>query len=284
MDNELNNVVFECKNCHNTFIIKEYKKDIYCPYCAKNEFEKKEYNKKIDINYILPFKIAKDDAKKILINNYNKKYFLPEIYKNKNIIDKIVGLYIPVGLYDAEISFSINIKGKKKYNKILKEYDIERVGVSTYNNIIINSGIVNNQDIVFNYSYKDMRKYDISYLSGYITDTNELEYNDLVDFECDDLKDDTLNKIKEDINNYNNIDINKKDLNISKINLKKCFLPVWILPVKIKNSIYYVFINGQNGNIKIDYPYEKIKIIILNIIIFIICLLLSLLLFVFGVI
>ena len=158
------------------------------------------------------------------------------------------------------------------------------MGVSTYNNIIINSGIVNNQNIVFNYSYKDMRKYDISYLSGYITDTNELEYNDLVDFECDDLKDDTLNKIKEDINNYNNIDINKKELNISKIDLKKCFIPVWILPVKIKNSIYYVFINGQNGNIKIDYPYEKIKIIILNIIIFIICLLLSLLLFVFGVI
>ena len=158
------------------------------------------------------------------------------------------------------------------------------MGISTYNNIIINSGIVNNQNIVFNYSYKDMRKYDISYLSGYITDTNELEYNDLVDFECDDLKDDTLNKIKENINNYNNIDINKKELNISKIDLKKCFIPVWILPVKIKNKIYYVLINGQTGNINIDYPYEIIKIIILNIIIFVLCLLSSLLLFVFEVI
>lgn len=284
MDNELNNVIYECKNCHNIFIIKEYKKDICCPYCLKNEFEKKQNKNKIDINYILPFKITKESAKKILINSYKKKYFLPELYKNKNMIDKIIGLYIPVGLYDAEINFSLNMKGTKKDNKFIKDYNIDRVGISTYNNIIINNKIVNNSDDVFSYSYKDIREYDESYLSGYITDISKLEYNDLVDFDCDDFKEDTLNKVKEDIKEYENLIVEKKEFTISKINLKKCFIPVWILPIKINSKIYNVIVNGQNGNIKIDYPYDKIKILILNTIIFILLLVLSLLLFISEVI
>ena len=176
MDNELNNVIYECKNC---------------------EFEKKQNKNKIDISYILPFKITKDDAKKILINSYKKKYFLPELYKNKNMIDKIIGLYIPVGLYDTEINFSLNMKGTKKDNKFIKDYNIDRVGISTYNNIIINNNIVNNFDDVFSYSYKDIREYDESYLSGYITDISKLEYNDLVDFDCDDFKE-GLARVKQD--------------------------------------------------------------------------------------
>lgn len=284
MDNELDNVIYECKNCHNIFIIKEYKKDICCPYCLNNEFEKKENDNKIDINYILPFKITKDSARKILINSYKKKYFLPEIYKNKNMTNRIIGLYIPVGLYDAEINFSLNMKGNKKNNKLIKNYNIDRVGISTYNNIIINNKIVNNSNDVFSYSYKDIREYDISYLSGYITDISKLEYNDLEDFDFNDFKEDTLNKVKDDIKEYENLIVEKKEFTISKIDLKKCFIPVWILPIKINNKIYNVIINGQNGIIKIDYPYDKIKILILNTIIFIIFLVLSLFLFISEVI
>ena len=284
MDDKDYKIIYECKKCHSKFIIKEYRKDIYCPYCLSDEFDIKQNDNEIDIKYILPFEKNRDDAIRILLHNYKNKHFLPEIYRNKGIINRIIGLYIPVGLYDVDINFSINLKGKVKKNGVSKEYNIERIGEATYNNIPINSNILKNSLKIFDYSFKDIKNYDSSYLTGYMTNIVNLKYNDPENIVDENIIADTLNKIKKDIKNYDDIDITSKKINISKVDLKKCFIPIWILTVNVNNKVYSVLINGQNGKTFIDYPCDKIKIIILFIILFILCLLLSLILYIVGVI
>lgn len=284
MDDKKNQVIYECKKCHKKYIIMEYRKDIYCPYCLCDQFDIKDCSNINDIKYIVPFKITKDEAKKILINSYKKTHFLPEIYRNKNLIDRIIGIYIPVGLYDLDIDFSLNLKGEMKKDKELKEYSIDRIGVSTYKNLIIKEGIDDSDIELFDYSYKNMKEYDDSYLKGYMANITNLKYDNPSQIVDDNIIDDTVEQIKNDIKNYNNLELISKDLNISKVDLKKCYVPIWILSYKIDNNIYTSFINGQNGKIKLNYSYDKIKILLLLLFQFIILLLVTIILFVSEVI
>lgn len=62
-------------------------------------------------DYILPFKLSKEDAVSALKQHYKGKLLLPKLFRDNNHIEELRGIYVPFWLFDGEAEGSANYMG-----------------------------------------------------------------------------------------------------------------------------------------------------------------------------
>ena len=62
---------------------------------------------------IIPFKLDKNQAKEALKRHVARKKLVPALFKDKNHIEEIKGVYIPFWLLDAEVEANFSFKGER---------------------------------------------------------------------------------------------------------------------------------------------------------------------------
>ena len=58
-------------------------------------------------DFVLPFKLSKEDAIQALKKHYLKKPLLPSTFSKANHLQEIKGVYVPFWMYDGEASGSV---------------------------------------------------------------------------------------------------------------------------------------------------------------------------------
>lgn len=64
-------------------------------------------------DYVIPFKLDKEAAKKALLKHYEGKRLLPKVFKDQNHIDEIKGVYVPFWLFDADADANVRYKATR---------------------------------------------------------------------------------------------------------------------------------------------------------------------------
>lgn len=62
---------------------------------------------------IIPFKLDKNQAKEALKRHVARKKLVPALFKDKNHIEEIKGVYVPFWLFDAQVAANISYKGER---------------------------------------------------------------------------------------------------------------------------------------------------------------------------
>ena len=66
-----------------------------CPYCGNPTVVPGQFSGQLRPDFIIPFKLSKEDAVKALKDHYKGKIFLPKSFTQENHVQEIQGIYVP---------------------------------------------------------------------------------------------------------------------------------------------------------------------------------------------
>ena len=72
-----------------------------CPYCGNPSVIPGQLTGILKPDFVLPFKLSKEDAIKALKKHYLKKPLLPSTFSKANHLEEIKGVYVPFWMYDG---------------------------------------------------------------------------------------------------------------------------------------------------------------------------------------
>ena len=93
---------YSCPSCGAELICDESTAATSCPYCGNPSVVPGQFTGSLKPDFVLPFKLSKDDAVKALKAHYKGKPFLPRAFTAENHVQEIKGVYVPFWMFDAK--------------------------------------------------------------------------------------------------------------------------------------------------------------------------------------
>lgn len=256
---------YTCPNCGSSFY--RFSTDDICLYCGE---KCNTLNEKTDYNdiFCLPFDKSIEDAKSIYKKYIRFKLLIPIIFRKKGIVDNIKKVYVPILLRDCNVNGNIIFYAADNDKKnTLSKYEVcYKVNVDFDNVFLSLYSKLDNETIsvMNNYNFDNLKEFassDINDSSCIISDIDNDSSNEKLNL--------YLNKyvtglVRDDINH----NLKKVKDNTTKIEVKsekKVLIPAYIL--NVNDNI--CFINGQNGEIFINYTIRKKYVLIFSLVCFI---------------
>ena len=279
---------YRCSNCGAEIITGENTSSTSCVYCKNTALI---WDRLTDIyapSKIITFNYEKDDAIEAFKNICKKRPLIPKDFNNVKNIQDMEGLYVPFWLFDFKNDANMLAKCTKvtswsdsKYHYTKTDhYEVTSGGKLEFDRVPAD-GASRFDDTIMNaiepFDYKEFKDFNMSYLSGYISEKYDVGKDDSLVVATNRVKKDSKDYLSDKITGYSTKVIQNYEDNVSLEKTDYVLLPVYVLNIKFKDKIYHFAYNGQTGKMVGEIPVDKKKLIIAIIISFIIPFLVGLL-------
>ena len=252
--------IMRCTACGAELAVNGTETSTFCAYCGQATVVQDRVDDYLKPDFIIPFKVTRDDAEKIIRTQLNKGFFVPKGIKNFEV-EKIRGIYVPFWLFDMHYSDRQFYKYSKKQGKTtVTRYEYFEAK-TFFKQLTLDASLNLNDDSSARLEPYDMRQlveFDMAYLSGY--------YSDRFDVGVADITGNAVLRAGELFNEQAMKEIKHKtgklvkqdpDFNVSKT--EYALLPAWFLSFKYDDKPYTILVNGQTGKMVGAVPYVKAK-------------------------
>ncbi len=263
--------VYSCSACGGQIIGDENLGATSCPYCGNPVVLMGQFAGDIKPDFVIPFKLDKEAAKEAYFEYLKDKKLLPNLFKNKNHIDEIKGIYVPVWLFDADSDGVARFKAtkirtwmdtKNKYTDT-RYYDVIREGNFSFYNVPVD-GSSNMPDELMQsvepFDFNDAVDFQTAYLSGFLADRYDVSAEDNVEIANSRIRQTTIDALKSTISGYNTVTLENSSVNLKNAKAKYAMYPIWILNTTYENKPYLFCMNGQTGKMVGNLPIDKGKL------------------------
>ena len=286
VDNYDGYINYRCESCGAEIITDDQTAATFCVYCGNTAILQSKLSGKFAPSKIIPFKKEKDDAIKAFKSLSKGRPLIPKNFNNEENIEKIRGIYIPFFLYDINVSGDIVMDGKTvetwtvgrtHYTKT-NTFQVTRGGSMDFSNVPIDASTRFDNAIMNTiepFDYKDMVEYNHAYLSGFYAEKYDEDPEKLYPEVSDRTLTTARGVLRDDARMYSSKIITSDGLVAKGKNSEYALLPVWMVNVKYKDKMYIFAMNGQTGEFIGNIPLDTKKTIIYTIIIFTICMIIS---------
>jgi DNA-directed RNA polymerase subunit RPC12/RpoP len=260
--------VYVCESCGGEIVADRTTGAAICPYCGNRVVMKEQFSGDLRPDYIIPFKFDKKDA----IEGYRKhlkgKPFLPGVFRRRNQIDDIKGLYVPVWVYDVEASADLNISGEITSGSRRGDYEVTKHSVYS----LRRSGDISFRSLPSDGSKKmddalmesvepyDFRKavpFNPAYMAGYMADRYDEDEKQ--------RQKKALARVEKSIEDsfmaacpgYTNLEVRSKNIDVKKLHYSYALYPVWLLNISWRSEKFTFAMNGQTGKFVGDLPCDR---------------------------
>ncbi|MCQ2516829.1 MAG: hypothetical protein MJ094_08210 [Saccharofermentans sp.] len=243
-------VEYSCDSCGATVITDDTTVATVCAFCGSPAIAKRRLVNEFRPDYIIPFKISKEDAKnrfKTWAKQYTKA---PKNFSSDGSISKMQGVYIPFWLVDAECTIDYT---EQYFDTTRRDLTLSKVpfdGAKAVPDKLMRA--------IEPYDYDDLVPYNDGYLHGFKAKRYDYSLVDMTE-----QVQNRINSYLEDIYkertegsgfNYRN----ENNSYISNISQTYALLPVWFFNYEYDGQKYQYVINGQTGEVQgFDVPYSK---------------------------
>jgi len=291
---EIKNIdVYQCKNCGAQIMADENTTATFCVYCGSVAILKNKINAELP-NKIIPFKLVKEEATKAFQELKKGRPLMPNIFTNKENIEKITGIYIPFWQYDLNVSGNIDFDSTDTYTwsdynyyytqtkKYLttKSCDIEFNGILADGSSRFDDDLM---DCLEPFNFNDLVDYNNAYLAGFLAEKYDVNSDSAITRANSRAINSSINEAKKQVIHQTKI-VKSHNLNAKKINQNYIMLPVWLVNVNYKNKNYLFAMNGQTGKMIGNIPVDIKKAILLYILIFCISFIILIALYLFVIV
>ena len=115
--------VYTCQTCGGEVMCDENTTSTTCPYCGNPVLLTGRLSNGLKPNYVIPFKLAQEDARANLNKFFNGKLLLPNDFKKLNQVKEITSLYVPYWVFDAKVNGAVTFKGTKVRRERRGDYE-----------------------------------------------------------------------------------------------------------------------------------------------------------------
>lgn len=256
--------VCKCTSCGAELMVNGVEASTFCAYCGQATVVMDRVEDCLKPDYIIPFKINKDDAERIIRNTLQKGFFVPPEIKNFEV-EKLRGIYIPFWLMDFYYEDSQCYKYSKKSGKSTVTRYAYIKGECNFKNVTVDASKNLDNDSSQRLEPYDMRQlkyFNPTYLSGF--------YSDRFDDEASNLEALAVARMKYLFDNQMAADSGHPTAKLVYSNprhamrgTKYALLPAWFLSFKYDGKPFTVMVNGQTGKMVGAVPYVKSKMALL---------------------
>lgn len=265
---------YNCPSCGAQLISDANTAATRCPYCGNPTVVPAQFEGSLKPDYVIPFKLIKEDAVKELKNFYKGKPFLPKAFTESNHIEEIKGVYVPFWLYDGTVdahlrgsaTTSSSYETDDEIVTTTRHFRIERDGTVEFQKVPADGSSKMPDDFMDSiepFDYKDLVPFQMSYLPGYLADKYDVSIEEDAERVNQRIKNTTISLLEETVTGYQTYVSDKTNTTITPCTVHYAFLPVWLLSTQYQGKNYLFAMNGQTGKmIGDDLPIDKAKMIL----------------------
>ncbi|MBR3226330.1 MAG: hypothetical protein IKF78_13500 [Atopobiaceae bacterium] len=271
-DSDVENMrAYNCSSCGAQLMVDQVTAVTSCPYCGNNAVLPGQLSDVLKPDYVIPFKLGKEDAVAALKKYYEGKRFLPDTFTAENHLEEIQGVYVPFWLYsgtaDGDITFNGEIvtswsDSENMYTQT-DYYELRRAGTMDFTRIPVDGSTRmpdTHMDAIEPFDYNELVDFSVAYLPGYVTDRYD---RDVV--ECDPrartrVESTCTSTLENTVQGYTGISVNSSSIDAKWSNVSYALLPVWMLHTKWDGKDYLFAMNGQTGKLIGDLPIDNGKV------------------------
>lgn len=259
---------YSCPSCGAELICDESTAATSCPYCGNPTVVPGQFSGALRPNFILPFRLTKDDAVQALRAHYKGKPFLPKSFTSANHIEQIQGVYVPFWLFDggAEGSASYRASNTSVYETGDYEvtetmhYDVFRAGSLAFEKIPVDASSKmpdDHMDSIEPFDYTQMQPFSTAYLPGYLADKYDVSVDDSRDRADARCRETLAQALRDTVTGYGTCVTDHTDICLHRGKVHYALLPVWMLSTKWNGESFLFAMNGQTGKLVGDLPTDR---------------------------
>ena len=286
--------VYRCKSCGAEIVADANTTATFCVYCGNTAILKERIQNSRVPDLIIPFQKVKNDAVGAFEKVVKHKPLVPKLFKRKENINKITGIYIPFWAYDFEVAGDVefNATDIKSWSDMNYQYTktdtflTKCQGKMSYDKVLADGSSRFPDDLMDSlepFQYKDLVTYNHAFLSGFLAEKYDVDDTVAIDRAKSRTINTSVSLLQERVRHQTS-NVAKNDLSIQKSDCSYIMLPVFMVNIKYRDKMYTFAMNGQTGKIVGDLPLGRKEVILWSVGIFLLCLAVMVLLFIGGVI
>ena len=260
--------VYSCPSCGAELICDQSTAATACPYCGNPAIVPGQFSGALRPDYILPFRLSKDDAVQALRAHYKGKPFLPRSFTSANHIEQIQGVYVPFWLFDggAEGAASYRASNTNVYETgdyeitETRHYHVVRAGSLAFEKIPVDASSKmpdDHMDSIEPFDYTQLRPFSTAYLPGYLADKYDVTIDDSRDRADTRCRETLAQALRDTVTGYGACVTEREDIALRRGKVHYALLPVWMLSTKWNGQDFLFAMNGQTGKLVGDLPTDR---------------------------
>ena len=239
-----------------------------CPYCGNPSVLPGQFSGILKPDFVLPFKLSKEDAIKALKKHYLKKPLLPSTFSKANHLEEIKGVYVPFWMYDGEASGSAQFHATQVHTYTsgdyeiteTRHYDVSRSGSLCFEKIPVDASSKmpdDYMDSIEPYDYAELRPFSTAYLPGFLADKYDVTAEDSIERANKRIRRSTEETFQQTVTGYDSVKVESSSIQLHGGKTKYALFPVWLLSTSWRGENYLFAMNGQTGRFVGDLPVDK---------------------------
>ena len=260
--------VYSCKSCSGEIVGDDTLGATSCPFCGNPVVMTSKFSGTLRPDMVIPFKLGKDEALKSLQKHYLGKKLLPKVFKDKNHLDEIKGVYVPFWLFDADADAHIEYKATKvrrwsdsKYNYVeTSDYRVLREGSIGFDTVPVDGSTAIDDTLMESiepFSMKDAVDFRTAYLAGYFANKYDVDAKQSIPRANERVENSTSDAFKSTVTGYDTVTAKSSKIRLKSGDVRYALLPVWLLSTSWKGQNFLFAMNGQTGKFVGNLPLDK---------------------------
>ena len=236
-----------------------------CPYCGNPSVLPGQFAGILKPDFVLPFKLSKEDAIKALKKHYLKKPLLPSTFSKNNHLEGIKGVYVPFWMYDGEASGSARFHATQVHTYTsgdyeiteTNHYDVSRSGSLCFEKIPVDASSKmpdDYMDSIEPYDYADLKPFSTAYLPGFLADKYDVSVEDSRERADKRCTGSLVSALESTVSGYTTCTETSRDIHLKRGKVHYALLPVWILTTRWEGKNFLFAMNGQTGKLVGNLP------------------------------
>ena len=256
---------YVCPSCGAELICEESTAATSCPYCGNPTVVPGRFSGTLRPDFIIPFKLSKEDAVKALKDHCKGKIFLPRSFTAENHVQEIQGIYVPFWMFDGEAEGDARYEATRSHTYRSGDYeitetehfDIYRAGSVTFDKVPVDaSGKLpdDHMDSIEPYDYQELKAFSTAYLPGFLADKFDVtveQCQERADRRCEGT---LASALRGTIDRYDTCTLREQSISLKRGKVHYALMPVWMLNTKWRGKDFLFAMNGQTGKLVGDLP------------------------------
>lgn len=259
---------YVCNSCGGEIIGDASTAATACPYCGNPVIIMQKLSGSLRPDYVIPFKLTKQQAKDALKKHTSGKRLLPKVFSDENHIDEIKGIYVPFWLFDADAEARIRYRatrvrawtsGKYDYTET-SFYSVHRGGSLAFQRVPVDGSSKMADDMMESiepYDFSEAVDFQTAYLSGFFADKYDVDSVSSIDRANQRIKSSVDGVFINTVNGYTSLTPESSNIKLNNGQAKYALYPVWLLNTVWNGQRYTFVMNGQTGKFVGDLPVDK---------------------------
>lgn len=257
-----------CSSCGGEVILDTTSGATSCPFCDNPIVLSSRFTQDFKPDFIVPFKNKREDILDAFEKHLTNKKFVPQIFKDKNLLKEIKGIYVPYWIYDLNLETNMQFKAVERKETIQQDkrlitsstFDIMRLGKGQFKEIPISASKKMDETMLDSLEPFDLNKkvnFTPDYLAGFFAENYDTHQDDKIQHVLKRCERTLEDEIIGSISYYDELDTLSSNSKLLDQNVKYALLPIWFLTTRFNNEEYTFAMNGESGKLIGDLPFDK---------------------------